>query len=49
VLRRRAGGKAELVQLGRFLADGHTLFERREGLQIWWPKVSALLATLPGG
>jgi dienelactone hydrolase len=44
----RAGGKAQLVQLGPFLADGHTLFERPEGLEIWWPKVSAFMANLPG-
>ncbi len=42
----RAGGKAQLVQLGPFLQDGHTLFERREGLEIWWPRVSEFLATL---
>jgi dienelactone hydrolase len=44
----RAGGKAQLVQLDPFQEDGHTLFERPEGLNIWWPKVSEFLATLLG-
>jgi dienelactone hydrolase len=42
----QAGGRAQLVQLGPFMQDGHTLFERPEGLDIWWPKVWEFLATL---
>lgn len=41
-----AGGKAELVQLGDFMEDGHTLVDRAEGVPLWLPHVSAFLGRM---
>lgn len=41
-----AGGKAELVAYGNFMADAHTLWGSLEGFPIWIPKVDAFLAEL---
>lgn len=45
----RAGGKAQLVQLGPFMNDGHYLIDRPEGLGLWWPQTSAFVTALVGG
>jgi dienelactone hydrolase len=41
-----AGGKAELIEYGRFMADAHTLLQYPEGLRLWCPKVDAFLGKL---
>jgi dienelactone hydrolase len=41
-----AGGRAELVAYGPFMADSHNMLGYPEGLRIWAPKVDAFLATL---
>lgn len=38
-----AGAKAELVETGRFQNDAHTLFESREGLSLWLPRLERFL------
>ena len=41
-----AGGKANLVEFGRFGRDSHSMFGSRAGVPIWQPEVSKLLASL---
>jgi dienelactone hydrolase len=44
---RRNGGRAEFVELGPFLGDGHRLFLGPGGSQIWGPLVEHYLASRP--
>lgn len=39
-----AGGKAELIQTGRFGSDGHNLFTARFGSSVWGPMIERYLA-----
>ena len=42
----KAGGPAELVAYGNFMADSHNMLGFMEGLPIWTPKVDGFLARL---
>ena len=44
-----SGGKADLVQLGPFGTDGHSLFFGRGGSAIWGPLVEKYLAARARG
>lgn len=41
-----AGGKARLVEFGRFGNDSHAMFASRAGAPIWQPEVSKFLASV---
>ena len=39
-----AGGRAELVDIGRFMADSHLMLGHAESLPLWTPRLDAFLA-----
>ena len=42
----RAGGRAGLVSIGRFMQDSHQMLSAPESLPIWTPRVDAFLARI---
>jgi dienelactone hydrolase len=42
----KAGGRAELIDYGKFMNDAHQMLSHPEGLAIWTPKVDAFLERL---
>lgn len=42
----KAGGKARLINFGKFSGDAHLMFDTTEGLPIWVPEVEKFLESL---
>ncbi|MEJ0047331.1 MAG: hypothetical protein WDN04_15395 [Rhodospirillales bacterium] len=42
----RAGGRAELVDIGRFMDDSHQMLSHPESIPIWVPRLDAFLARI---